>query len=596
MARLHLNLLGGFEACVDAGPARAITSKKARGLLAYLAVSPNQWHLRQKLAALLWVDSTDEAARNNLRQTLSRLRHQLPACAFESIASYGDSLAFVGADAIVDVIAFERLLDEGTIDALQEATALYKGAFLEGLTIGAPVFEAWLDRERRRLHELALDAYAKLLAHQIDGAAKGQAVATAKRLVALDPFDEFAHRCLMQLYEAEGRPASALRQYQLCAHALRCELDVQPEEATTALYREIRVRRGRGALSKAVAQAEIMAPRGDRMAAAASPAKDRDQKPPTLAPAALPRWLSWWRGRLRVAATALAVLALGAALWRHPVGLQDDHAELGPRPAVAQASLLVQDLLDSAWVGQWQAREAQAMLIEALALDPLDAEAHAKLGLAYWLEFHHIKCGGAYEFAQARKLARKAVALGNSPLAYRLLAKIYLFPVWEAERNHDRAIAAAKLAVALDPENPSTLVDFAEILLYSGRPDEALAFIAQARQLNLQDSYRRRRIAGQSYLLAGQYMHAAAELMPLRQASSRRPYFDDLPLLLAASLAHAGLTEAAAEVLRPYRERYPAVTVEGLTALFKVFRWQSDVEVILRGVALAGVPENAQAL
>ena len=47
----------------------------------------------------------------------------------------------------------------------------------------------------------------------------------------------------MELYSKQGRYAAALRQYQVCADVLTRELNVEPEPATTALYREIRVLR-----------------------------------------------------------------------------------------------------------------------------------------------------------------------------------------------------------------------------------------------------------------------------------------------------------------------------------------------------------------
>ena len=48
--------------------------KKAEALLAFLALHPGQMHARDKLAALLWGDVSDERARHSLRQVLLTLR------------------------------------------------------------------------------------------------------------------------------------------------------------------------------------------------------------------------------------------------------------------------------------------------------------------------------------------------------------------------------------------------------------------------------------------------------------------------------------------------------------------------------------------
>ena len=69
-----------------------------------------------------------------------------------------------------------------------------------------------------------------------------QAIAYARRWVALDGLHEPAHRMLMRLYAWAGQHAAALRQYQECARILDAELGAAPEDETTALYEAIRTR------------------------------------------------------------------------------------------------------------------------------------------------------------------------------------------------------------------------------------------------------------------------------------------------------------------------------------------------------------------
>ena len=74
MPPLNLTLFGGFEVRLGAGPALVLGRKKAQALLAYLVVEPGEAHLRDKLAALLWGDSSDQRARQSLRQTPRALK------------------------------------------------------------------------------------------------------------------------------------------------------------------------------------------------------------------------------------------------------------------------------------------------------------------------------------------------------------------------------------------------------------------------------------------------------------------------------------------------------------------------------------------
>ena len=64
-------------------------------------------------------------------------------------------------------------------------------------------------------------------------------IATALRLLSLDPFDEKVRRALMRLYVAHGRRDLALRQYEMLGDRLHRELAVSPEPETEALHREI---------------------------------------------------------------------------------------------------------------------------------------------------------------------------------------------------------------------------------------------------------------------------------------------------------------------------------------------------------------------
>jgi DNA-binding SARP family transcriptional activator len=236
MAKLRLTLLGGFEARTDSGFAVAIPRKKAQMLLAYLAMHPKQTHLRDKLATLLWNDAPTEQARLSLRQALFAIRQSLP---FDPTLLDGDAVAFAAEAVTVDVTEFEQLARNDEPEALERSANLYQGDLLEGIGPGSAQFEEWLRTERERLHELALEVFAKLLGHRMKLSAIEPAIHTALRLLSLDPLQEVTHRALMRLYARQGRRAAALRQYQLCVDVLQRELGLEPEEATKQVYREL---------------------------------------------------------------------------------------------------------------------------------------------------------------------------------------------------------------------------------------------------------------------------------------------------------------------------------------------------------------------
>ena len=239
MPDLRVTLLGGFEARLASGATVSLPTKKAQALVAYLGVRAGQSHPRDKLAALLWGEKADDQARGGLRHALVALRRALAEADPPPLRVEGQTLALDAAATEVDVVAFERRVAEGTPAALEQAAKLYRGDLLLGFALNEPLFEEWLIAERERLREMALDALARLLAHQTRSASTERAIQTAVRLLALDPLQEPVHRTLMRLYGRQGRRGAALKQYQTCVSALRRELGTEPEAETRRLYQEL---------------------------------------------------------------------------------------------------------------------------------------------------------------------------------------------------------------------------------------------------------------------------------------------------------------------------------------------------------------------
>jgi DNA-binding SARP family transcriptional activator len=243
MTRLTLTLLGGFRACRDPGVPLALPTRKTQALLAYLAMPPGRPHSRNKLAGLLWGSTVETTARTSLRHALYALRKCLRGAAGQPLRVDGEMVACDPAAVAVDVSDFERLASEATPAALAEAAALYQGDLLQGLAVQEPPFEDWLMAQRERLHQMALVALNRLLAHLDAAGSTEDAVQVALRLLALDPLQEPVHRALMRLYVQAGRRGAALRQYQQWVATLQRELRTEPDAETKALYQEILRRR-----------------------------------------------------------------------------------------------------------------------------------------------------------------------------------------------------------------------------------------------------------------------------------------------------------------------------------------------------------------
>lgn len=235
MAHLHLRLLGGFALRDDTRP-RPLPARKAQALLAYLALRAGRAHAREALIGLLWGGSRLRQGRQSLRQTMVRLRRALAVGRVPALLTESDAVTLDASMLDVDVVRFERLLRQGTLEALESAAALYQGPLLEGARIGEPAFDEWVESERVRVHDLALDALRRLVSRHVKAGRVERAIQSAARLATLDPLQEETHRTLMRLYARQGRRAAALRQYQACLTVLERELGVEPEPQTKRLY------------------------------------------------------------------------------------------------------------------------------------------------------------------------------------------------------------------------------------------------------------------------------------------------------------------------------------------------------------------------
>ena len=236
MPLVTLTLLGGFELRI--GAKVLPLSRKAEALLAYLALTSAPAHSRSKLAALLWGDTTDDDARNSLRQVLFRVRRALGR-ASRILTINGELVGLDQQSVQTDVATFLQLVIDGSDEALRAAADLYRGSLLEGLDTGESAFEDWLGGERERLQEIAVAAFLRLIAGSEKQRAVDGVVTAGLKVLGLDPLNEEAHRALMRAYASQGRRAAALRQYQMCLDVLQRELQVKPEPETKALYLEL---------------------------------------------------------------------------------------------------------------------------------------------------------------------------------------------------------------------------------------------------------------------------------------------------------------------------------------------------------------------
>jgi DNA-binding SARP family transcriptional activator len=240
-AILQLRLLGTPEVTIDQSSMTERLSGKAQAALYYLAVT-GQPQSSPVLAGLLWGDVPEAAARANLRRALVDLRQIVGDYLEIERQSVGFTAeANVWADVVDLTTGIEAASAPVHVERLQQAVELYRGDFLAGFYVrNAPDFESWAAAERERLRELVIQALYTLVDYHIEQSELAQGIASMRRLLALGPWREEAHRQLMMLLAQDGQRSAALAQFETCRQVLEEELGVEPGEETKRLYERIR--------------------------------------------------------------------------------------------------------------------------------------------------------------------------------------------------------------------------------------------------------------------------------------------------------------------------------------------------------------------
>jgi len=245
VSQIRVRLLGGFEVWAGDRQVGGFESQKVRALLTYLVCHRRRSFSRDHLADLLWPEREGDGARHALRQAMYNLRVKLPAGEPLLRSSHLEIGLNPDADCWVDVEAFEESLRLGTERAvdpqhLSAAVQLYRGEFLAGFFVrDSPAFEDWLLTEQVRLRDSVVEVLHRLIDSYRRRGEYRFGVHYARRLVALEPLSEEAHRELMRLCSLAGQRNRALAQYEELINVLRDELGVEPLAETRALYESI---------------------------------------------------------------------------------------------------------------------------------------------------------------------------------------------------------------------------------------------------------------------------------------------------------------------------------------------------------------------
>ena len=249
MGGLRISLFGEFQITHNGWSNSTKITKMVKKLLVYLLLNRDRVYPRSVLAGIFWGDQCEEKARSCLRTTLCRLRKVLePPGIPKGTYLVTTSLGAVGfnrqSSYWLDLAVFEETVnwvlkkpiqrwEDHDVQQLENCQDLYTGDLFEGF------YENWAIRERERVRSLYIKSLVHLMQYKNSINAYDDGLVCAHRILDCDPLREKIHRAMMQLYLANGQPALAIRQYNICCQILDKELGIPPMDATQALHDQI---------------------------------------------------------------------------------------------------------------------------------------------------------------------------------------------------------------------------------------------------------------------------------------------------------------------------------------------------------------------
>jgi adenylate cyclase len=224
--------------------------------------------------------------------------------------------------------------------------------------------------------------------------------------------------------------------------------------------------------------------------------------------------------------------------------------------------------------------KARQLFEKAIELDPQFASAYTALGWSYHLQVEY----GWTEFIEqtsqrAASLARKALSLDDfQPSAHELLGSVYI-----RMGQYDLAIAELQRSLDLNPNDARVFNEMGEVLLYTGKTDDAIKFINMGLRFNPKPTPGIFMELGLAYYLKEKYDDA---VKILKQGLAKKPDFVGHQIVLTAAYAQLGRVEDARLSAQKVLRRHPFFEVESYGTIFQNL---SDRKHLREGLRKAGL-------
>lgn len=243
---LKINLLGKIYFELDGTDISSKISSKSAAIIAILLLQEDGRISRRELLGFLWPESTEDAAKYNLRYNLWQIKKAIPPVNDEtSFIESNKDYCFVNNnyEYVCDLKEIiDADIDEITsIPRLEELLSMCAGEFFENQYFtGCHEFEElilmqkyYLDNKKLNLHKRLIDLYYK-------AGNANKCLDVIDNCQELDPFDENNALIKIKLLIQQEKYGDAISYYHKYYSQLARELGIKPPSAITNLVEEIK--------------------------------------------------------------------------------------------------------------------------------------------------------------------------------------------------------------------------------------------------------------------------------------------------------------------------------------------------------------------
>lgn len=250
MSMLYITFMGGPRFLLDGADVSDQISSKAAAIIALVLMKETRQMRRSDIISYLWSESSDDAAKYNLRFNLWQIKKTL-------VQADGESLLLVSKDVIkvnpnfsflCDISEIEQaaLEEINSIAELKHLLSLFRGDFFENCSLhNCESFLEYIIQRRYYLENRKLVVYHRLIRLTYENALDDDCLQYMSACEEIDPYNEDIAKIRLEILIRRSAWRDAVQYYQMFYSRLLRDVGAEPSPELQELSKQFRLQKTR---------------------------------------------------------------------------------------------------------------------------------------------------------------------------------------------------------------------------------------------------------------------------------------------------------------------------------------------------------------